>query len=536
MTCLGDLPELVVVNIFSYLHYDASKPLPNLKRRLPLIAVNRSWRNCGLHSLYGTLIFDFRRVESKTYRFNPDTGRQYCSYSYSTEQSSSAGLFHGTKYLGLVSGLKIIRSDSYSCLLKLHKVLRLFTGTLTELESPDVGFASFDSIYSTFSESGFKPTTLEALAFDVARRFYQMFPNIRHFDVAFGGFQNDLNYLVKALVSKISQPLRFFRCESSHGMMYSWYPGVDIRDAVCGSKDFLIADFPGKWRKLESLRIINPTRMFSWQKHNQTDKTTVFPNLRKLTLDCYEDIREGGIPTLAMEHSKLAFPEFPMLWYLKLHISNRQGIEFEPRFIPTRLERVVLSGNALAVVTYGKLPVKSVGYLEIHLSGSLDLLTYEFYQAINRLFTDVEITHSTNVILKNAMIYLDVQRIHWKHIDRLELSDADLFQIYDWLEKLPTLRSLKVAQIYDCFGWSSAEMAAEAPVKISKCWLQILRVDKHYNAGIGNLERVAMCLMRPLKELKYVYVPEHAVSCLHKAMAEEETKYQHFKDIKICSP
>lgn len=488
MYCLGELPELIAINIFNHLHYNDSNWLFDLKRRLPLIAINNHWRNCGLPFLYGTLIFDFHAIETgrqSTGHIN-NRGAYSCNAIVLIQQCSNIGLFKGTEYFKLVNDLKIFRSDSHSELLGLDDVLRLITAGLLAVTPPDANHDVFGSTDNILVKTSYLNMSAETMAFNVVEKLYEMFPNIRHLDIVIENFQNDLNHLAKALAHEVSQPLKFYRYEPPKKIMYTIYPVVDIRDAVCGYKDFILVCFPEKCKKekLESLRILNPSCIFSWQAFDQKSKAIVFPNLRKLTLGCFFSIKKSDITAAEEEHSKLAFPEFPMLRYLKIHIENAYGLVFIPGFIPAHLEKVVLSGNPLAITTFGKLAVRSIGCLEVNLFKDFDLATDEFYQAANRLFRDIEITNYSNVSLKDKMVELDFSKIHWQRIDRLELEDTSFVRTISWLEKLPALTSLIITQKSNYTGLENSYFTDHnAQTKLPDQSLHILSVRKTEKNG-----------------------------------------------------
>lgn len=74
------------------------------------------------------------------------------------------------------------------------------------------------------------------------------------------------------------------------------------------------------------------------------------------------------------------------------------------------LDNVVLSGNALAVIAFGKLHVKSIAYLELNLSGNRNLVTDEFYQIANQLLRDTKVTYCPSISLTFEMAGLDFKQ------------------------------------------------------------------------------------------------------------------------------
>lgn len=515
MAKIQDLPELVVLGVFKHPGCKSLSSLPNLKKRLSLISINNSWRKWGLPLLYGTLIFNYCEIKSKT----PVRGRRgsIISYDISTKvkQNSNVGLFRSTQHKELARGLVMCRSDSYSELINLNDVLREFTISLFNMlflgQCGDSLSSTTDTLFCLSVGNKYADETAKALTFSIVTRFVEMFPNVKNLDIMFGGFQSNSKYIAQSLLNGIPQPFHFLRCELPESISYATYP-TNVQHLVCGNNKSVMLYFPKQYNKakLESLKILNPSCNLSWQEPDQRDKTIVFPILHKLTLECYQDTSEDLKTTKQNEHSRFALPDFSILRYFKLHVANRDSIEFITGSIPSYLEKVVLSGNALAAVVFGKLPVKSIGYLEVHISGDLALVTDEFYRAVDHLFNDIETTYCSNVSLSSTITGLYNEKIHWKHVDRLELTDTGFNRIVGWLEKLPNLKYLKINYINSRPDQGNAAIEGHTLDGLENCKLQTLVVNNTSGHKIAQyMTDVTMCLMRSVKHLGGVYINEN---------------------------
>lgn len=162
MTCFGELPELVVANIFKYISYCRFDSISDLKLLLPLLAFNSNWWGCGVSLAYKTLVIDYHITKDDPTLIYQPLVRSVSNVKITTKQVSNIELFGIPQYRKLTMSLVMsgkIRADTT---VRTVDALQLLIVSLVHLLFPSqndisLGYtngSTFDIVFNSWQTQG----------------------------------------------------------------------------------------------------------------------------------------------------------------------------------------------------------------------------------------------------------------------------------------------------------------------------------------------------------------------------------------------
>lgn len=102
-------------------------------------------------------------------------------------------------------------------------------------------------------------------------------------------------------------------------------------------------------------------------------------------------------------------------------------------------------GQEHAFLGFGRLPIESVGQLDIDVYECFRIWDNEFYKISNYLLGGIPVTQGASFFLDiGGTDELDVEMNHWTNVSKLEIDFRELECCLLYLEKLPTARELQL--------------------------------------------------------------------------------------------
>lgn len=273
------------------------------------------------------------------------------------------------------------------------------------------------------------------------------------------------------------------------GLFYSQYRGVELQTEF----EFGLEYFPPNMRRLiyrftsntkyPLPKLRNPEKLESWSMRRvfyncgwwdyfdvpEDGGPVVFSNLRTLAFSFMDDadfasLYEGTtyvLPSVRMvparEEPELHCPRLSNLVIIKDH--GKYGPRFNPRVIPSHLNRVHFSVGLAELSKLSKLPVKSIRHLYVCLELCKIENMSEFYRTTNRLLGGINNTGgATKFYLKGRFSQVDMKRIKWSNITELKLEYVDTMDLMGLLARLPLLKTVKIARLIYNPNTSAADL------------------------------------------------------------------------------
>lgn len=418
MTTLATLPDLVILNIFKYLQWPRSRI--TLDKRY--CAICSKWRQLALPIAYSKMYFN---------------QNYFGNYEAST-----------------VCWKSNIEKYTNNELKKLVKKVEIhFPNSDTDFDlliGPLLDKISKCAVVDCYEKSEFDK--LEDKMRHILEKFAFTSPNVLHLEIVLQSDQSSARQFTTQLLNAFYSRIQNLELCLGFPLDLEHYPPelqhLDFQ-FTSGTK-FPLPKIrnPEKLKSLYMSSVVNNVAWANLVDIPSGGTSVVFSNLKALSLsylDEYSDIDtskqlESLAPT---QNLKIQLPQLTELTLISNNAKSQ--LVFNPDIISSRLEKAWLDISFKDLALSRKLPINSIGKLNLNMDMCKINNMAEFYRTTNRLLGDIDnFGKYTHFVLEGRFDLVDMDRIKWTNVTKLFLAFIDVPTLIKLLAKLPMLESVEI--------------------------------------------------------------------------------------------
>lgn len=420
MTNFNNLPDLVIHLIIKQVCYMCNDGW-FFKGRLPLIAVNRRFRQIGFPSVNDSLYLE--------------------TISSSEERITNCIYFKDPGRRSCVRSLELGHPDIDN---KLHVIVRLLVNLVNSLDG------------TAKEESRWSDKEIVAMGPEAIGGFAVLFPNIRHVSITANSSGEDGRAFNTTWVDVLERQLTSFHTSLQFEENIAQHH-LDLARFSCICNEEPESPLPMlNPLTLACLHLHDPPSNFISQCFQPEGGVVVFPNLVDLRITFGE---KSHIERMELMEARPVQLQLPKLRNFDVGAANIVGTVFWPGLSLNHLDTLKFCGDDLAFPHFGSLPIKFVGCMDVNLCDYMGPVDDTFYQIANRLFGEVTVFRESTLHIETGLLSsLDPGRFSWTNITNLELVGINPYYCIWRLAKLPFVKKLLIS-----YKWTNREMTFGGP-------------------------------------------------------------------------
>ncbi|KAI7821644.1 hypothetical protein BX661DRAFT_188213 [Kickxella alabastrina] len=207
---------------------------------------------------------------------------------------------------------------------------------------------------------------------------------------------------------------------------------------------------------IQLLRLTNVPLYFSWNilLSDKNTKMVEFSSLKTLKLEFVKEKDDNTEYSIANANtcdsndsigSQISFPKLQ-----NIIIINNPGADFANQIykFSEQLYLINITNSLSTLYMLSKFNTQSVGVINIRFSNINRINEHEFYKSTNLFFKSNRKYTSSVIDLFHVNLNIDWEQIKWQTLDYLKIDDCEFNTMLIIIEKLPTLKKLELYRLF----------------------------------------------------------------------------------------